>query len=323
MANDPLTDIVRSLDLTGGVFVDAEFTAPWAITSHVTEEDCAPFMPIPKQVIAYHVMIEGEAIVSLHGREGYREDCRARAGDVVFLPSNALHVLASEPGVSLYSGDDLLLPAAENGLVRIRHGGGGARTHLLCGFIACNAGPSPLLEMLPKLMVIGVEDLTTRRWIEASIVMAARELTAGRIASGSVVAKLAELLLVEALRAHLETAPRPSGWLAGMADPRIARALALLHGGLCRPPPVTALAEAAGMSRSAFVARFTEIMGVGPRRYALDQRIQAASLLLRETALGMAEVAHRVGYDAPEAFSRAFKRETGASPADWRAAQGV
>ncbi len=321
MHNDPLTDIVRSLDLGGGIFLDAEFTAPWAISAHVTEEDCRPFMPMPRQVIAYHVITEGEAIVSLDDREGYREHYRAKGGDVVFLPCNALHVLASEPGQSLVSGDDLLLPAGADRLARIKFGGGGARTRILCGFIASKAGPSRLLDTLPELLVIGIGNLATLRWIEASIAKAAQELTAGRVAAGAVMAQLTELLLIEALRAHLEDAPRPSGWLAGMADPRVGRALARIHAGLASPPPVTALADAAGMSRSSFVTHFTEIMGVGPQRYMLDQRIEAARLLLRDTELGMAEVAYRVGYDAPEAFSRAFKRETGRSPADWRAAQ--
>lgn len=318
MPNDPLTDIVRSLSLIGGVFLDAEFTAPWAITAHVTEEDCRPFMPIPRQVIAYHVMTEGRALVSLDDHDDYREHYCAKSGDVVFLPSNALHVLASETGLSLISGDDLLLPMGEDGPARIRFGGGGARACILCGFIASNAGPSPLLDTLPEILIISIESLATRRWIEASIAMAARELTAGRVAGGAVMSRLSELLLIEALRAYLERTPHPPGWLAGMADPRIARALTSIHADLASPLPVTALAASASMSRSAFVERFTEFLGIGPRRYILDQRIQMARMLLRDTELGMADVAYRVGYDAPEAFSRAFKRETGRSPAEWR-----
>ena len=319
MPTCPLTQIVRSLELTGCVFLEADFTAPWAITAHVTEDDCRPFMPIPKQVIAYHVIIEGEAIVSLGDRQGYRADFRAKAGDVVFLPSNSVHVLASDPGLSPVSGDDLLLPAGDDGLVRIRYGGGGRSARMLCGFIASNAGPNPLLDTLPPLLVIGIDNIATLRWIEASIALAARELTAGRVAAGTVMAGLSELLLVEALRAHLECTPQPQGWLAGMADPCIARVLARMHTDLATPPAVTELAEAAGLCRSTFVTRFTEIMAVGPRQYMLDQRMDAARLLLRDTGLCLAEIAHRVGYDAPEAFSRAFKRATGRSPADWRA----
>ncbi|WP_298920962.1 AraC family transcriptional regulator [uncultured Roseobacter sp.] len=315
MPNDPLSDIVRALDLTGGVFLDAEFSAPWAIASKVSEEDCQPFLPVPKQVIAYHVVTEGQMMVALDDRT----EQMAQFGDVVFLPSNAWHVLSSDPGLSPALGDDLVLPAAEDGLASIRFGGGGARTRILCGFIASSSGPSPLLETLPETLVIRIEDVATRRWLEASIAMAARELTAGRVSSNTVMAQLSELLLVEALRAYLETADRPSGWLAGMADPQIATVLARVHRNLANPHGIEALARETGMSRSTFVDRFTEIMGVAPGGYVLTQRMQTARSLLRDTPLPMSEIAYRVGYDAPEAFSRAFKRCFGVAPAEWRA----
>lgn len=314
MKDDPLTQIVRSLDLAGAVFLDAEFSAPWAIKAHVTEEDCRPFMPVPKQIIAYHVVTSGEALVSM--ADG--EHCWARVGDVVLVPSNKLHLLASAPSVSPVSGDDLLLPQGENGLVRIRYGGGGPPTRILCGFLASRAAPSPLLETLPALLVISLEDVASLRWIEASIAMTARELTAGRIASISMMSHLSELLLIEALRAYLEQSSAAGGWLSGMADQRISRALARIHGRLDTPPAVAELADAAGMSRSAFVEQFTGLLGVAPGRYVLDQRINAARLMLRDTTLTLTEIARRVGYDATESFARAFKRETGRTPMEWR-----
>ncbi|WP_305985879.1 AraC family transcriptional regulator [Roseibium sp. MMSF_3544] len=318
MSSDPLTDIVGSLDLMGAVFLNAEFTAPWAITAHVTEEDCRPFMPVPRQVIAYHVVKEGEAIVSLDQSEGYREHRRVKVGDVVFLPSNEQHVLASGTGENPICGDDLLLPAGQDGLVRIVHGGGGARTRILCGFMASNSVPNPLLDTLPKLLVINIESLETRRWIEASVAMAARKFTASRDSSDAMVSGLCRLLLIEALRNHVEQQSSPGGWLNGMAHPRIGRALARIHTNLSASLRVEELAAEIGMSRSAFVDRFTEVMSMGPRKYILAQRMEAATVLLRETGLSTAEIAYRVGYDAPEAFSRAFKRETGYSPIELR-----
>ncbi len=293
-------------------------TAPWAITAHVTEEDCRPYIPIPTQVIAYHVVTEGSALVSLDSGVGYREHFRAQPGDVIVLPANPMHVLASDLGHGLVSGDDILFADEDQGLVQIRHGGGGARTQILCGFIASNSGPNPLLETLPEVLIVNIADLPTRRWIEASIAIASHESGSRRMSSQSVVAQLSELLLVEALSAYLETATRPAGWLAGMSDPRIAPALAYIHETLAEPPQVTELAAKVGLSRSAFVDRFTEVMGVSPRRYAMTHRMQTAEMLLRDTELAMAEIAYRVGYNAPEAFSRAFKRETGKSPLDWR-----
>lgn len=314
MAVDPLTDIVNALRLTGGVFLEAEFTAPWAIKSQVTSEDCKPFMPIPKQIIAYHVVVEGEACVAIDSGGEHR----AAKGDVILLPANDAHVLNSDPSVPAVLADDLLIPSGENGLVRIRHGGGGARTQILCGFLASQAAPSPLLQTLPQVLVISLEDIALLNWIEASIAMAARELSAGRVASGGVMSRLSELLLIESLRAHLERNLPTEGWLSGMSDHRIARALARIHGRLENPPAITELATEAGMSRSAFVDRFAATLGVAPRRYILDQRMSMARLMLSETSFGLVEIAHRVGYEAPEAFSRAFRRETGQTPMDYR-----
>ena len=318
MINDPLSEIVGSLDLTGAVFLKAEFTAPWAITSHVTEEDCRPFMPVPRQVIGYHVVTEGEATVSLDQGAGYEVHHRAKAGDIVFLPSNAMHVLASATGGRPICGDDLILPADKDGLLRIEHGGGGDRTRVLCGFMASNSGRNPLIGMLPELLVTSIESLETRQWVEASVSMAARDFASGRLASGAVVAGLCRLLLVEALRGYLEQGHAARGALGAIAHPRMSRALARIHADLSAPLRVEELAAEVGMSRSAFVDRFTEVVGVGPRRYILAQRMETAALLLRDTDLTMAEIAHRVGYDAPEAFSRAFKRERGQTPAEWR-----
>lgn len=318
MDNDPLTSIVRSLDLMGGVFLDAEFTAPWAITAHVTREDRRLFLDTRHHVLAYHLVTDGEALVSLDHKPGYRSQHVARAGDVVFLPANPLHILASDHGRLPVSGDDVLTPAGEAGLMRIRHGGGGERTKVMCGFISARAGPGALLAALPELLVVRIPGAATLTWIEASMVLAAQELAAGRVAASGVVSRLSEVLLIEALRAHLEEARPGKGWLAGMADPRIAKALALVHSGGRDQTSVASLAEAAGLSRSAFVERFTATMGVGPRQYVLEQRIHAAQALLRETRLSMAEIAHRVGYDAPEAFFRAFKRVVGHTPAEWR-----
>lgn len=316
MPRDPLADVVRSLRLIGGVFLDGHFTAPWAIASKVSKEDCQPFLPIPKQVIAYHVVTKGEMLVTLNGEPPHV----AKSGDVVFLPSNSWHTLASEPGIKPALGDDLVLPPSEGGLATIRFGGGGDETRILCGFIASETGPSALFDTLPKTLIIRIAEVATLRWLEASIAMAARELSAGRVSSSTVMSQLSELLLVEALRAYLESETHMSGWLAGMADPGIARALARIHSDTFGQQTIEALAAEAGMSRSSFVQRFTALLGTGPGRYALLQRIAEAKALLADTSLSTAQIAFRTGYDAPEAFSRAFKRETGLTPAEWRSA---
>ena len=320
MIVDPLSDIVRSLHLAGAVFLNAEFSAPWAITAHVTEKDCRPFMPIPHQVIAYHVVVEGDVLLSMDDAAGYAPHHQAKPGDVIFLPGNARHILASSTGQLPKSSDALPLQESDNGLLQIRHGGGGERARILCGFVASNAGSTPLFDLLPEVLVISIQSLVKRRWIEASAIMAANELAQGRVPHSGATASLCELLLTEALRAYVDQKEKPPGWLGGMTHPRIAKALSRIHGSLASPLCVEALAEDAGMSRSVFVQRFTEVMGMGPRRYILAQRMEHAQLLLVDQRMTIAEIASRVGYDAPEAFSRAFKRVHGIAPAQWRVA---
>ncbi|MEP3276434.1 MAG: AraC family transcriptional regulator [Stappiaceae bacterium] len=317
MPADPLTDIVRSLNLSGGVFLEANLRAPWSIAAKITEEDCRPFMAVPHQIIAYHLVTDGQMVVEIEGGVQHV----AKAGEIVFLPSNPMHILSSETGLPPTLGDELVLPPSGDGLARIKVSGQGDETNLLCGFIASSAGPNPLLNSIPNLLIIAIEQVATQRWLEASIAIAAQELTSGRVSSDAVTAQVSEILLVEALRAYLETEDRPKGWLAAMADPKIAHALSLIHAADDGTQRISDLADEVGMSRTAFVTAFSNILGVSPGRYSLAHRMTKAKMMLRDSGFTIYEVAFRCGYDAPEAFSRAFKRETGHAPADWKRSQ--
>lgn len=318
MPHEPLSDFVDSLNLTGAFFLKAEFSEPWAINSPLIEEHCRCLKPAPKQLLSFHLVVEGEAIVSLDKSDQCAAQFRVKPGNIVFMPSNALHVLSSAPGLRPEVGEKVILPAAQDGLVRVQYGGGGQKACILCGFMASNAQQSLLLKTFPDILVIEVENLETRRWIEASVGMAARELSSGRIASQSMAADICKLLLIEALRSRFEQSSEPIGWLRGMAHPRMARVLARIHADLASPLRVVDLASEIGMSRSSFVERFTEIIGMTPRRYIITQRMEVAAALLRDSQVSIIQISNLVGYEAPEAFSRAFKRVKGVAPADWR-----
>jgi AraC-like DNA-binding protein len=314
MAQDPLSEVVRALDLKGGLFLEARMTAPWAFAAQVGPEDCRPFMDVPAQVIAYHAVTHGRMLVAVEGTA----PVEVRTRDIVLLPRNDRHTVMSEPGLVAARGEDLLLPPGPDGLARIEHGGGGEETHMLCGFLASDGPSHPILETLPRVLTVPLEDVASLAWIESSVRIAARELARGRVASGAVMSRLSELLFVEALRRYYELGASPAGWLGGMRDPQIGRALALMHGDLAQPWTVEAIAEALGMSRTAFVDRFTHLVGTPPIRYLGQARLATARLLLRETRLTANEIGYRVGFEAPVAFNRAFKREYGLPPAAWR-----
>lgn len=159
------------------------------------------------------------------------------------------------------------------------------------------------------------------QWLEANLQFVASEMASGLPGAQTVVSRLADILFVQAIRAYLaESGARSKGWLRGLLDPQIGHALALMHQRPEAPWTVQSLAADVGMSRSAFAARFTDLVEESPLVYLTRWRMSRASTLLRGTS-GIAEVATKVGYDAESAFSKAFKRWMGKAPGAYRRAR--
>jgi AraC-like DNA-binding protein len=307
--------MLRSISLSGGIFLDARFTAPWSVISQITPGECRPHLSNPLQLIGYHFVLEGSLLVSTDGTP----PIEAHAGEIVLLPRNDPHVLASAAGIAPLSGADLIQPSPAGMLARIVHGGGGAATHIVCGFLGSDEAYTPLLDTLPKVLTLNVREGTSRDWIDASMRFAAGELAAGRLASSGIVSRLSELLLAEAIRAYADSLPDDeTGWLRGLRDPQVGRALALLHRDVAAAWTAESLAAAVAMSRSAFVDRFGALVGQPPIRYLTTLRLQTARRRLRDGSTPLGRLAPAVGYASEEAFSRAFKREFGLSPSQWR-----
>jgi len=312
---DPLAEVLRSVRLTGGVFLEMHLTAPWCFTSKVTAEDCRPFLAVPAQVIGYHVIIGGRFLLNVDGMP----PLEVYGGEAILLPRNDLHTLASAPGLEPTSADDLIQPSPSGGLARVVHGGGGEATHLVCGFLASEEAYNPLIATLPKALKLDFRESASREWVEASVRFAAKELMEGRFASSDVLSRLSELLLVEAVRKYALTLDdEKGGWLKGLRDSHVGRALTLMHHDLSTHWSADALAREVGLSRSAFSDRFMTLVGMPPIRYLSFWRLQSGKLQLRETTKTISQIAHSVGYTSEEAFSRAFKREFGIPPAHYR-----
>ena len=313
---DPLLDLIHDMELTGAVFLDAELTAPWGVASRVSTDDASAFIPRPAHVIAYHYVTEGRCVLRVRGRP----TTEVGPGSIVLIPRNDYHELASAPEVRAATIAHLIQPAADGGLARIFYGGGGERTRLLCGFLGVST-PNPLIvSVLPPALTIAV-DAGAAEWIESSVKFAAHELVARRHGSPAVAVRLAELLFIEAVRRHIASLPPGErGWLAGLRDPVVGRALGLIHGRKAHRWTVPELARECGASRSAFAERFTTLMGESPVRYAARQRLSLAAHRLKEYEDSVATIAFEIGFESEAAFSRAFKREFGKSPAAWRKA---
>lgn len=312
-----LLDVMRTMHLTGGVFLDCEFTDPWCVTASAVGPDEVGLImaSVPARVIAYHYVAEGYVLLSLEGER----PVRVEAGEIVVFPTNDRHVLGSDLGVAPISAKSLVQPPQNGDIARIIHGGGGTLTRVMCGFLGTDTPNDPLIEFLPNILKLDVSQGASAEWIQSSFRFAALETAAGRVGSPSVLARLAECLFMEAVRRYVDSIPpEQSGWIGGLRDPVVGRALALIHGRWDHPWTAAELAHEIGLSRSAFADRFARVMAESPMRYLAKQRIHLAARKLRTSHEPVSRIAFEVGYESEAAFNRAFKRQIGVPPAAWR-----
>ena len=312
---DVFSDVLRVIRLSGGVFLEADFTAPWCISGKVSSDDCKPFLHAPRHVIASHFVAQG--YMRLQPQDGEAID--VGAGEIVLLPHNSAHTFGSELNPTPVPAGEIIQSPRDGGLARIVYGGGGAATQLLCGYLGCDTPFSPLLSALPAVLKVNVRSTPSGAWIESSFRFAASEIAAGRLGSTTVIAKLSELLFVEAVRQFVAGLPAERrGWLAALRDPHIGRALAVLHARPTQAWTAESLAIEVGMSRSVFAERFSSLVGQPPMQYLAMWRMHVAAQYLREGRGSLAQIGAAIGYDSESAFSRAFKRQFGVSPGGWR-----
>jgi AraC-like DNA-binding protein len=317
MTADVLSDVLRAVRLTGAVYFDFELSSPWVAEAPPAREIAAKVMPGAQRVIEYHLLARGTCWGHVVGQE----PMRLREGDVIVFPQGDAHVLASAPGMraapdmSVFARPSTPLP-----IVYEVGGGGPERSRLVCGFLGCDERPyNPLLTALPTMIHLAAAGPQGAIGSLGTLLnIAVKESGSARAGSENVLARLSELMFVEAIRRYLETLPPDqTGWLAGLRDPVVGQALSALHGQPRESWTVERLARLVGLSRSVFAERFTEMVGQPPMQYLALWRMQLASRLLVEGGQ-VAAVASAVGYESEAAFSRAFKKLVGQAPATWR-----
>ncbi|WP_344420616.1 AraC family transcriptional regulator [Pseudonocardia ailaonensis] len=313
-----LAAALERLRLQGAVFLRAEYREPWAYESLPGPVTADLLRPGERRVILFHVIASGRCWVTV----GDGERHWASAGDVVVLPYGDQHRMGGTGDAEVVPITTFMDPPPWPQMPVLRLGTGGSLTDVVCGYLH-STDPlfDPELRVFPPAFVVRPPPGPAADWVRANV-----EFALARTATGGVPAlatRLPEMLLVEILRLHLASAPAvEQGWVAALRDPVIAPAMALLHGAPAHRWTVTELARATAVSRSLLDARFREVLGRSPIRYLTEWRMHLARDLLTTTDLAVVVVARRVGYDAEEAFSRAFKRRHGASPRVWRAAAG-
>jgi AraC-like DNA-binding protein len=281
----------------------AEFTAPWCISAQIAHQDCGSLLDGAEHLVLYHYVVEGKLTV------GHRNGPPVviEAGEVVIFPHNHAHLLGSHIDIPPVHAREIVRVSPEGGLFVISHGGGGERTRIVCGFLGCDPlQGNPLASTLPPLLRYDARQGSAAAWMRSSLEFAADEVAARRMGSGVVLAKLSELLFVEALRHYVEGLPdEQTGWLAGLKDPYVSRALALLHDRVAQQWTVDDLGREVGLSRSALADRFTRLVGEPPMRYLGSWRIQVAAHQLRNSDASLGRIAEQIGYESDLAQGRA------------------
>lgn len=336
---DVLSEVLRVVRISGAIHFCAEFTHPWAILSSPPEMLATRLFPGAEAVTPFHIATSGRCALSW----GSIAPIIFEAGDVVVFARGAQHSLASAADIPPVPIKDIYRPSSEQ-ITTLRHGGGGQESRFICGFLHSDQRFGPLLDAMPSLTCVRVRNgaivleaftdtgryadpvtlAEDPQWWQAAIGHLVSEASRPGPGNRAVLARLSELLFMEVLRWQLTyISDGHSGWLAGLNDPHVGRALALLHGDPARNWTVEDLAQQSGVSRSVLAKRFADLVGESPIQYLAGWRMHLARRLLRESNVGMAELASRVGYDSEAAFSRAFRRAVGMPPATWRDANAA
>jgi AraC-like DNA-binding protein len=318
MPADTLSNVLKAVRLTGATFFDVVAKAPWVAEQPGPEIILPKILPGAEHLIAYHVVTEGRCFAYIIGGE----PIAVEAGEVIVFTRGDPHVMSSGPGMR----GDPFSPSVADAVPTsqlpflINYGGAGPTTKLVCGFLACDARPfNPLLENLPPVMKAGDPRDRDRDpgWFSQFIHFVRMESAEKRVGGEGVLARLSELMFIEVVRRYVEALPPgQTGWLAGLRDPFVGKALSLLHGEPMKTWTVEQLAKHIGLSRSLLAERFTNLVGIPPMQYLAKWRMQIAAELLVSGA-NVGTVAVDVGYASEAAFSRAFKKIVGVPPSVW------
>ncbi len=307
--SDQVSQLLRVIRIRSTVYCRSLMAAPWGFGVQAHGDP------------AFHVVTAGRCWLEVDGEPG---QIPLAAGDLALLPAGSSHWMRDEPATPATELEEILAATPLDQHGRLRYGGGGPRTGLLCGGFAVEGGPAhPILRALPPVVVIRGDSGRPVAWLSATLELLSAETTDDAPGAQEVVTRLADVLLTQALRTALNQlqASGRAGLLA-LGDRQIASAIGLIHS---QPEYTWTVGELAGkvaLSRSAFSARFRELVGESPLRYITRTRLAHAAALLRSTDASLAQIAARAGYGTEFSFGKAFKRTFGIAPGAYRGQPG-
>lgn len=316
---DVLSEVLRSVRLTGATFFSAEFRAPWGFTS----PQMATLVSTPdsanRHIALYHLVTDGRAIVRLDDVDN-EPTVALEAGDVVVFPHGHAHRVWHGRPRRWYDTRPAVHRALQGDLQVTRAGGTGPLTRFVCGYFSCEQQAGHLfLAGLPPLLKVSLRGDSRDSWLENAIRFLSDEAASDHPGRLALLGKLSEALFVETLRRSMAALPsHHAGWLAAARDPLTGHALALLHHDPARRWTLARLARAIGTSRSSLLERFSHYLNEPPMTYLARWRLQLGARYLETTNRSVLEVAGDVGYESEAAFNRAFRREFGLPPGRYR-----
>lgn len=313
---DALSEALQSVRMTAAIFYNAEYTAPWGDDSPPASELAPVLAPGFEHMVIFHLVTEGCAVAHME----CEADLYLEAGDILIMPHGDAHTLSNGSPASFHDGEAALRKFLAGDLSVTHSGGGGEATKFVCGYFGCEQKACRLfLAGLPRMIRINVRGDSSGAWLETAIRHLVSETRADNPGGMLLLSKMAEALFIEALRRYMRELPEgQTGWLAGARDPLVGAALATIHRSPHRHWTLPDLAAAVGASRSVLSERFQHLLGESPMSYLSRWRLQLAARLLVGDRRTMIQVAMDVGYESEAAFNRAFKREFGLPPAQYR-----
>ena len=316
---DPITDVFKTMRVTSVVHARLEATAPWGLIreGHTGEEmasHSAASEYSPSQFAHFGMVSRGNCWLSV---EGIPAPLPLTGGDCFLLAPGSTYTLRDNPGTRAHSFCEV---APKNASNVIHYGGGGIPTTIISGWFRFDQNCVKYLKrLLPELILIKADQAQTLA-LHSTLQLLASEMAEPAPGSEVMVNRLADILFIQCVRAHIASNSEncKSGWLRAIFDLKIGAALKAMHERVENPWTVESLAAAAGMSRSAFALRFKELLGETPLEYLTNWRMYKATGLLQEEDKKLFDVAKSVGYESDAAFSKAFKRVLGVAPREYR-----
>ncbi len=298
---DPLGEALHFLHMSGVFYTRSEFSAPWALA-----------LPALPDCLMFHVVTLGRCWLEVEGAEPRL----LQPGDFALVPHGDGHQLLSAPGVPAAKLFDLPREQVSERYEILRYGQGGVATSLVCGAVRFDHPAAlQLVRLLPKLIYVGTWQSPQMEWIQSTLRLMAAEARELQPGGETIITRLADILVIQSIRSWIAEDPvAQTGWLGALQDKHIGRAILLIQRDPARAWTVASLAAEVAMSRSAFAARFKELVGESPMHYVARWKMNVALTWLKEEDAPLGELADRVGYQSEAAFSRAFKRFIGVSP---------